>query len=313
MLDIGWSELLVIAVVLIVVVGPKDLPPMLRAFGKMTTRLRKTAGEFRAQFDEALREADMDDVRRTIDDAQRLNPANALREAINPLRQMGADIRSDLQRSTQVDHFPEDDSSRLPLADEPARPMTAEDLPPLAPLGDTLAKPQLPGSAAAAPVTAPVVKATETVTPVEKAPVKRVRKPKSDATAPEVLTSDVSTPKVAKTAKAAKAKAVSKPVKNLKPAAVTAPTAQASGDADIAVSDNGASPKTTTRAKRPATTKVLPETVAVPAAKNKTVSRKKTVPDETTASQPESRAPDTGKQDTSKQDTGKQDTSKGEA
>ncbi|ACM36918.1 MULTISPECIES: Sec-independent protein translocase protein TatB [Rhizobium/Agrobacterium group] len=316
MLDIGWSELLVIAVVLIVVVGPKDLPPMLRAFGKMTTRLRKTAGEFRAQFDEALREADMDDVRRTIDDAQRLNPANALREAINPLRQMGADIRSDLQRSTQVDHFPEDDSSRLPLADEPARPMTAEDLPPLAPLGDTLAKPQLPGSAAAAPVTAPVVKAAEAVTPVEKAPVKRVRKPKSDATATEVLTSEVSAPKVAKTAKATKAKAVSKPVKNLKPAAVTAPITQASVDADIAVSDS--SPKTTTRTKRPAPTKGLPETVAVPALKKKTVSRKKTVAGEATASQPESRAPDTEKQDTSKQDTGnqdtgKQDTSKGEA
>ncbi len=63
MFDVGWSELLIIAVVLIVVVGPKDLPPMLRAFGKMTARARKVAGEFRAQFDEALREAELDDVR----------------------------------------------------------------------------------------------------------------------------------------------------------------------------------------------------------------------------------------------------------
>lgn len=102
MFDIGWTELLVIAVVLIVVVGPKDLPPMLRAFGKMTANLRKMAGEFRTQFDEALREADLDDVRKTISDAQRLNPTNALREAINPLRQMGQDIRSDLQKATQL-------------------------------------------------------------------------------------------------------------------------------------------------------------------------------------------------------------------
>jgi sec-independent protein translocase protein TatB len=102
MLDIGWTELLVIAIVLIVVVGPKDLPPMLRAFGKMTSNLRKMAGEFRSQFDEALRESDLDDVRRTISDAQRLNPTNALREAINPLRQMGQEIKADLQRSTQV-------------------------------------------------------------------------------------------------------------------------------------------------------------------------------------------------------------------
>ncbi|MEB2843760.1 twin-arginine translocase subunit TatB [Rhizobiales bacterium RZME27] len=102
MLDIGWTELLVIAIVLIVVVGPKDLPPMLRAFGKMTSNLRKMAGDFRTQFDEALREADMDDVRKTISDAKSLNPANALRDAINPLRQMGQEIREDLQKATAV-------------------------------------------------------------------------------------------------------------------------------------------------------------------------------------------------------------------
>jgi len=97
MLDVGWSELLVIAVVLIVVVGPKDLPPMLRAFGKMTTRLRSMAGEFRAQFDDALREADLDDVRKTIHDAQRLDPVNSPRDAMRPLRQTANEIRADFQ------------------------------------------------------------------------------------------------------------------------------------------------------------------------------------------------------------------------
>lgn len=101
MLDIGWTELLVIAIVLIVVVGPKDLPPMLRAFGKMTKRLRVMAGEFRQQFDEALREAELDDVRQTFSDAQKLNPVNSLKDALNPLRQMGNDIRSDLQNAAK--------------------------------------------------------------------------------------------------------------------------------------------------------------------------------------------------------------------
>jgi len=104
MFDIGWTELLVIAVVLIVVVGPKDLPPMLRAFGKMTQRARKVAGDFRAQFDEALREADLDEVRQTLSDAQKLNPVNTLREAMNPLRQMGNKIKADLQKATTVDN-----------------------------------------------------------------------------------------------------------------------------------------------------------------------------------------------------------------
>lgn len=99
MLDIGWTELVVVAIVLIIVVGPKDLPPMLRAFGRMTSKMRGMAGDFRKQFDEALKEADLDDVRKTIGDAQKLNPVNSLREAINPLRQMGNEIKSDLQKS----------------------------------------------------------------------------------------------------------------------------------------------------------------------------------------------------------------------
>ena len=100
MLDIGWSELLVIAVVLIVIVGPKDLPPMIRAFGKTMASLRKMAGDFRSQFDEALKEADMDDVRQTISDVRNLNPTNSLRDAMNPLRQLGNEIKSDLQKAT---------------------------------------------------------------------------------------------------------------------------------------------------------------------------------------------------------------------
>jgi sec-independent protein translocase protein TatB len=106
MLDIGWTELLVIAVVLIVVVGPKDLPPMIRAFGKMTKRLRQTAGEFRAQFDEALREAELDDLKNSVNDIRSLNPANSIRETLNPLRQMGQEIKSDLERSTRPQSKP---------------------------------------------------------------------------------------------------------------------------------------------------------------------------------------------------------------
>ncbi|OJF89949.1 Sec-independent protein translocase protein TatB [Pararhizobium antarcticum] len=102
MLDIGWTELVVIAIILIVVVGPKDLPPMLRTFGKMMTKFRGVASDFRQQFDEALKEADLDDVRKTLSDAQKLNPAHSLREAMNPLRQMGNDIKSDLQRATST-------------------------------------------------------------------------------------------------------------------------------------------------------------------------------------------------------------------
>jgi sec-independent protein translocase protein TatB len=67
MFDIGWSELLVIAVVAIVVVGPKQLPGMMRTFGHYAGRLRRMAAEFQRQFDEAMREAEADEVRQAME------------------------------------------------------------------------------------------------------------------------------------------------------------------------------------------------------------------------------------------------------
>ena len=100
MLDVGWTEILVIAIVLIIVVGPKDLPQMLRTFGRMMSKMRGMASDFRQQFDEALREADLEDVKKTIGEAQKLNPLNTIRDAVNPLRQMGNEIKADLEKST---------------------------------------------------------------------------------------------------------------------------------------------------------------------------------------------------------------------
>ncbi|UGY08828.1 Sec-independent protein translocase protein TatB [Phyllobacterium pellucidum] len=97
MFEVGWSEILVIVIVLIVVVGPKDLPKMIRAFGKATAKFRATAGEFRRQFDEALKEAELDDVRDIINDAKSLDPRSDIRKVFDPVRTMGEDIRSSLK------------------------------------------------------------------------------------------------------------------------------------------------------------------------------------------------------------------------
>lgn len=82
MLEIGWSELLLLAVVAIVVVGPKELPAMMRAFGKTIGGLKRTANEFRAQFDEAVRQSELDSLRAEVESVRRLDPAAAIRTAI---------------------------------------------------------------------------------------------------------------------------------------------------------------------------------------------------------------------------------------
>ncbi len=96
MLEVGWSEMLVIAVVMIVVVGPKDLPRMLRTFGRTTAKLRAMAGDFQKQFNEALQEAELDDVKKSVDALRGLNPAAEIRKQLNPFEKAAADVRSGL-------------------------------------------------------------------------------------------------------------------------------------------------------------------------------------------------------------------------
>jgi sec-independent protein translocase protein TatB len=69
MFDIGWSELVVIGVVALIVIGPKELPAVLRAIGQWTTKIKRMAGEFQSQFQEAMREAEMADLKKEVDAA----------------------------------------------------------------------------------------------------------------------------------------------------------------------------------------------------------------------------------------------------
>ncbi|WP_206454274.1 Sec-independent protein translocase protein TatB [Aurantimonas marina] len=102
MFDIGWAELMMVAVILVVVVGPKDLPRMLRTFGRTTKQLRSMAGDFRRQFDDALREAELDDVRSTVSDIRKLDPTKDVRAAMNPMKAVGDEIRSSLKAAASA-------------------------------------------------------------------------------------------------------------------------------------------------------------------------------------------------------------------
>lgn len=64
--DLSWGHFIVVAVVALIVIGPKDLPGVLRTIGQWTTRVRRMAAEFQGQFQEALREAEMADLQKEI-------------------------------------------------------------------------------------------------------------------------------------------------------------------------------------------------------------------------------------------------------
>src|SRR5580704_11065829 len=70
MFVIGWSELVVIAVVALIAIGPKELPGVLRMVGQWMGKARKMAAEFQGQFQEAMREAEMADVKKAFDEVK---------------------------------------------------------------------------------------------------------------------------------------------------------------------------------------------------------------------------------------------------
>ena len=82
MFDIAWSELLLVAIIAILVVGPKELPGMLRSLGRMLGKLRSTADDFRKQFDEAVREAGAEDLQREMRSLRQNNPLTQVRDSI---------------------------------------------------------------------------------------------------------------------------------------------------------------------------------------------------------------------------------------
>ncbi len=115
MFDIGWTEIMVIAVVAIIVVGPKDLPRMLRSLGRYAGQLRRTAGEFRSQFDDAIRESELDELRSTLQDASDMNPLNEIKDSVSeslaPLQETADDIKSSIEK-------PESSGADAPAAEE---------------------------------------------------------------------------------------------------------------------------------------------------------------------------------------------------
>jgi sec-independent protein translocase protein TatB len=102
MLDVGWSELLIIGVVALVVVGPKDLPKLLRLAGQWMGKIRRMASDFQGQVNEAIREAELDDVKKSVEDLKSYNPANMIRNEIDsalaPVTQVTSDLNAEMAR-----------------------------------------------------------------------------------------------------------------------------------------------------------------------------------------------------------------------
>lgn len=86
---VGVSEWIVIVVVALLVVGPKDLPIVMRKLGEWTRKLRDMASDFRHNFDELARQSELDSLRQEIDSLKQLNPINDIKREIESATSLG--------------------------------------------------------------------------------------------------------------------------------------------------------------------------------------------------------------------------------
>ena len=164
--DIGGSELLVIAAVALIVVGPKDLPILMRKIGQFIAKMRGMANEFRASFDEMARQSELDELRKEVQAMRSGQYTQPFKDAAEAARDVGltetfAEIDASLSSGT-MQAYP---GAAAPLSPEPE---LVEAPKPKAVKAKALAK---AAPKPAVEIKAKAVKAAATATP-KRAPVK---------------------------------------------------------------------------------------------------------------------------------------------
>jgi|SRR6185437_115750 len=134
MLDFSWSELALIGVVALVVIGPKDLPKALRTAGIWVRKARSISREFQSSVEQMMREAELDEVKKQIESVSSVNIAKEIENTIDP--------GGELAESLKPPEMP--DLDKIVNETAPPPPAAAETLAPPAP-------PATPEPAAAAP------------------------------------------------------------------------------------------------------------------------------------------------------------------
>jgi sec-independent protein translocase protein TatB len=103
MFDISWTEFVLIGVVALVVIGPKELPAVMRTVGQWTRKVRSMAADFQHQFQEAMREAEMADLKKQVDDlAHDVKNYDPLKDVKADVEAAGRDIQASLEQKPQA-------------------------------------------------------------------------------------------------------------------------------------------------------------------------------------------------------------------
>jgi sec-independent protein translocase protein TatB len=95
MFDLSWGEVMVIGAVALIVIGPKDLPKALRTLGNMTAKVRRMAGEFQSQFNDAMREAELDEIRKQVEGVNQ--SVTSLNTSFDPVQSVQDELKGAIE------------------------------------------------------------------------------------------------------------------------------------------------------------------------------------------------------------------------
>jgi sec-independent protein translocase protein TatB len=167
MFDISWGKLVIIGVVALIVIGPKELPAVLRTLGQWMGKIRRMAGEFQGQFQEAMREAEMADLKKQFDET-----TSSLNSALDP-----GSFKTDMEKLIE-DPMALDAASATSTPATPPSDPTAPVATPATATGGTT-----PPSDPVALGTAPVAPAVDLAVPMPELPPPPESKDFADVTA----------------------------------------------------------------------------------------------------------------------------------
>src|SRR5579863_9730184 len=114
--DIGWPELMLIGVIALVVIGPKDLPRALRVAGFWVRKARTLSREFQSSIDQMIREAELDEVREELKKAAEFDVAKEIRNTVDPTGELAESIKP----PELPDYFEEPPVGSAPATIDPA-------------------------------------------------------------------------------------------------------------------------------------------------------------------------------------------------
>lgn len=126
MLDIGWTELLVVGVIALIVIGPKDLPGALHTFGKYVGRMRAMVRQFQDGIDDIARQEELRDLQRTVQDVSR--PGNAVKKYLEST----VDDNDNSRKDSDADQPNITDTGTSETAAAPIDPDTIDEAAPVA-------------------------------------------------------------------------------------------------------------------------------------------------------------------------------------